>query len=171
MNVISDATPLIHLSKISKISFLKKLFEKIFIPREIYEEVVFKGKELYKKEVFLIEKLIEKNFIIVKDAASTIEMPNLHIGELKAISLCKELNIKNILIDDKEGYDTALIIGLTPLRTTTLLLKLLNKKIINFNDYKSSLLALSKSGYFLSAEAYERLLEAGRFDKRKRRKI
>lgn len=162
MQAVSDATPLIHLSKIGKISHLKDLFDKIFIPREIYEEVVAKGKELNKKEVVLIEELIREEVIIVKETISRIEMPNLHIGELKAMALCNELKIKNLLIDEKEGYDAAEIIGLNPIRTTALLLRSLNKKFIKFDEYKESLLALSESGYFLSAEAYERLLEAGR---------
>lgn len=162
MQAVSDATPLIHLSKISKISYLKRIFEKIFIPKEIYGEVVIKGKELNKKDVVLIEALIKENFIEVKENSSNVEMLNLHTGELKAISLCNELKIKNLLIDEKEGYDAAEIMGLSPLRTTALLLILLDKKIIEFNEYKESLLALSESGYFLSAEAYERLLEAGR---------
>ena len=162
MQAVSDATPLIHLSKISKISYLKKLFDKIFIPKEIYEEVVVKGKELNKKEVVLIEGLIEENFVMVKETSSKAEMPNLHIGELKAIALCNELKVKNLLIDEKEGYEAAGLVGLNPLRTTALLLRLLNKKLIKFEEYKESLLALSESGYFLSAEAYERLLEAGR---------
>ena len=150
MQAVSDATPLIHLSKISKISHLKKLFDKIFIPKEIFEEVV------------LIEGLIEENFVMVKETFSKAEMPNLHVGELKAIALCNELKVKNLLIDEKEGYKAAELVGLNPLRTTALLLRLLNKKIIKFEEYKESLLALSESGYFLSAETYERLLEAGR---------
>lgn len=162
MQAVSDATPLIHLSKIGKISRLKRLFEKVFIPKEIYEEVVVKGKSLNKKDVVLIEALIEENFIEVKETASKIEMPNLHLGELKAIALCKELKIKNLLIDDKEGYDAAELIGLNPLRTTALLLRLLDKKFVKFSEYKESLLKLSESGYFLSADTYERLLEAGK---------
>jgi len=50
MQAVSDATPLIHLSKISKVSYLKKLFGAIFIPKEIFEEIVIKGKEFKKKE-------------------------------------------------------------------------------------------------------------------------
>lgn len=162
MQAISDATPLIHLSKISKISYLKKLFNKIFIPQEVFDEVVVKGKELNKKEVFLIENIIEENFIAVKNAISRVKMPNLHLAELKAMALCRELKIKNLLIDEKEGFDAAVIVGLNPLRTTSLLLRMLNKKMIKFNDYKEALINLSESGYFLSAETYERLLEAGR---------
>ena len=162
MQAVSDATPLIHLSKISKLSYLKKIFEKIFIPKEIFEEVVVKGKELCKKEVFLIEELIAEEFIKIKETSSKIDLPNLHTGELNAITLCSELKIKNLLIDEKEGYEAAQLIGLNPLRTTAILLSLLNKKLINFEEYKESLLALSESGYFLSAETYERLLQAGK---------
>jgi len=162
MQAVSDATPLIHLSKISKVSYLKKLFGAIFIPKEIFEEIVIKGKEFKKKEVAFVEKLIEEKFVIVKEARSSLNMPNLHIGELKAMSLCKDIKIRALLIDEKEGYEAALILGLKPLRTTSLLLRILNKKMIKFNDYKEALIGLSESGYFLSAETYERLLEAGR---------
>lgn len=162
MHAVSDATPLIHLSKISKIRYLEKLFRSIYIPKGIFEEVVVKGKELEKKEVMLVEELIEKKFIIIKDASSTIEIPNLHYGELKAIALCRELKIKNLLIDDKEGFDAAVVLDLKPLRTTALLLRMLKRKILNFNEYKESLLNLSESGFFLSAETYEKLLNAGR---------
>ena len=162
MQAVSDATPLIHLSKISKVSYLKKIFEKIFIPKEIFEEVVVKGKEFRKKEVFLIEELIKEEFIIITETPSKIELPNLHAGELNAIALCNELKIKNLLIDEKEGYEAAQLIGLNPLRTTAILLILSNKKLINFEEYKESLLTISESGYFLSAETYERLLQAGK---------
>ena len=153
MQAVSDATPLIHLSKISKISYLKHLFNKIIIPKEVFNEIVVKGREFNKKDVILIEQLIEENFIVVKESSSKITIPNLHSGELK---------IKNLMIDDKEGFDAALILGLHPLRTTSLLLRLLHKKRITFNEYNKSLLNLSESGYFLRAEIYEKLLEAGR---------
>lgn len=162
MQAVSDATPLIHLSKISKIRHLEKLFDNIYIPKEIFEEVVIKGKDLEKKEVMLIERLIEEDFIIVKDVHSKVEIPNLHTGELKAIALCKELKINNLLIDEKEGFEAAFILDLNPLRTTALLLRMLKRKIINFNEYKESLLNLSESGFFLSAETYEKLLNAGK---------
>ena len=54
------------------------------------------------------------------------------------------------------------MINLTPIRTTSLLLIFLDKKIINFNEYKESLKELSESGYFLDAITYERLLDAGK---------
>lgn len=161
MIAVSDSTPLIHLAKIGKLNYLNHLFDEILIPKEVYEEVIKKGNELNKSEVYSIEQHINK-FIKIKETNLKIKELNLHIGELKAISLCKELKIKNILIDDKEGYKTALMLELKPLRTTSIILKLLKKKIINLKEYKESLLNLSKSRYFMSAELYNELLEVGR---------
>lgn len=166
MQAVSDATPLIHLSKIRKILYLKKVFNKIYLPQEIFDEVVTKGKNLEMKEIFPIEELIDQNFLIVKDVSANIEIPTLHVGELKAMSLCKQLRVKTLLIDEKEGFEAAKLLNLHPLRTTALLLRLLNKRIIKFNEYKESLLKLSESGYFLRAETYQKLLEAGKKLKR-----
>lgn len=161
MLAVSDSTPLIHLAKIGKLNYLEKLFDNILIPKEVYEEIIIKGKKQNKSEVPMIEKAIS-NFIIVKDCNSTINQPNLDLGELKAISLCKEQKIRNLLIDENEGYDIALILGLKPLRTSAIILRLLNKKIINLKEFQESLINLSKSGYYLSAEIYNKLLETGK---------
>ena len=162
MKVISDATPLIHLAKIGKINFLEKLFDKIIIEKEIYKEVVEEGENFNKTEVLLINNLIKNKFIIVKEAKKIIEIPSLHKGEKKSISLCRELKIKELLIDEKEGFNSATMFGLNPIRTTSILIILLDKKFINFKQYKSSLRELSESGYFLDAGTYEKLLNIGK---------
>ncbi|MGC9445344.1 MAG: hypothetical protein ACP5E9_10545 [Candidatus Methanospirareceae archaeon] len=40
MKVVSNSTPLIALSRIHKFSLLKEYFGAVFIPKEVYEEVV-----------------------------------------------------------------------------------------------------------------------------------
>ena len=102
MKAISDSTPLIHLAKIGKINLLKELFEEIIIEDEIYKETIEKGTE--HSEIPIIRSLIENGFIIIRKAIKKIEMLNLHEGEKRSISLCKELNIENILINDDEGF-------------------------------------------------------------------
>lgn len=160
MNIaVSDSTTLMHLAKIECINLLKKLFDKIIIESEVHKEIVEKGKEHI--EVPLIKRLIEENFIIVKKATKIIEMLDLHEGERMSISLCKELNIEILLIDDEDGFKVSTMFNLKPIRTTTLFIILLDKKIINFNEYKESLQKLSESGYFLDASTYERLLNIG----------
>ena len=162
MKAISDSTPLIHLARVRKIHYLGNLFNEIIISEEIYKEVINKGEEQSRTEVNLIKKLIEEKLITKKEANNIMEIPNLHKGEKEALSLCKELKISNLLIDDKEGFNSAIMLGLTPIRTTTIFIILLDKKIIDFNEYKESLQRLSESGYFLDALTYERLLKIGK---------
>ncbi len=161
MKVVSDSTILIYLTKINSINLLKNLFDKIIIPEEIYKEII-EGKKYGKNEDLIIEKLIEERFIIIKKPKSTIEIENLDKGEKACIEICKELNISTILIDEKEGFAISQLFGLTPIRTTSILLILLDKKIINFNKYKILLERLIEEGYFLDAATYEKLIKIGR---------
>lgn len=45
MIVVCDATPIILLAKLSDFRFLKTLYQKIYIPREVYNEIVIKGRD------------------------------------------------------------------------------------------------------------------------------
>lgn len=161
MEIVSDSTPLIYLSKIGCINFLKDLFDKIIIPNNVYEEVVVQGKRRGKNDVLLIESNIEKGFIEVKDVKSTLELNNLDKGEKECIALCKELDITNLLIDEKEGFNISSMFNLTPLRTTSVLIILLDKKIINLIKYKELLKNLAESGYFIDVPTYEKLIMIG----------
>ncbi|MDL1980683.1 MAG: hypothetical protein LWX02_04265 [Deltaproteobacteria bacterium] len=44
MIVVSDSTILIGLVKIGKLDLLKEIFSKVFIPEEVFKEVVERGK-------------------------------------------------------------------------------------------------------------------------------
>ena|SRR3989344_5873845 len=159
---VSDSSSLIYLSKIKKIMLLKRLFKKIYIPREVYMETIIEGSKKNEKDVFLIEECVKDNFIEIKDVKNNLNIKNLHLGETKAISLCQELKIKNILIDDKDGYNTAEILGLNPLRTTSILLILLDKKIITLSEYENSLSELINNEFFIEDKIYDFLIRAGR---------
>ena len=63
MNVISNSSPLIALSRINRLSVLKKLFGKIYIPDMVYKETVLQSNNSIQKEN--IRKAIEDNFITV----------------------------------------------------------------------------------------------------------
>ncbi len=161
MRVISDSTPLIHLSKIGYLSLLKEVFEEIIIPPGVYEEIIIAGKKRGQNEVRFIEELILEKFIFVKEPKTVPEIAGLDKGEKECISLCKELSVKNILIDEKEGFHICEMFSLIPLRTTSLLIILLDKKIIHAEKYKEILRKLLGSGYFLDVRTYEKLLSIG----------
>ncbi|MBU4265857.1 MAG: hypothetical protein L6243_06835 [Candidatus Altiarchaeales archaeon] len=167
MKAVSNSTPLIYLAKLNKLPFLKKIFDELYVPSAVYDEVVLKGRELDKAEVIGVEKAIENGAIIVKDAKSKLKIDTLHKGELEAISLALDMKVKNILIDDKEGVEVCKVLGLRPYRTTAILLEFLKKDLIKAREFEDLLIELSKAGYFMRAEVFSLLLREAKRFKRK----
>jgi predicted nucleic acid-binding protein len=67
MIVVSDSTILIGLAKIGKLELLRKIFSKVYIPEEVFNEVVEKGNKnlgLLKEIKSSIEELKRKRFRI-----------------------------------------------------------------------------------------------------------
>src|SRR3990172_10799121 len=143
-SAVSNATPLIYLAKIGKIALLRRFFDKIYIPHEVFAEVVTEGKKLNRKEIFLIENLIEEGFIDIGEVKKTPEIKSLHEGEAKAIALCRELRLNTILIDDKEGYEFSKLLNLNPLRTTALLMKFYKENLLSYKEFCDAVLKLSE---------------------------
>ena len=157
---VSNSTPLIYLSKIGEIRLLKSIFEKVYIPKAVFEEVVVRGGELNKIGVIPLEKMIKEGFIEVKEVQEQTKIiPTLHRGEMDAISLARNMEIGVLLIDDKEGYTAAGLFRLQPLRTTALLLMLYRDGAATYEAFCDSLLRLSEEGYFMKAEVYNRLIK------------
>ncbi len=156
---VSNSTPLIYLAKIGKVKLLKELFKKVYIPQEVFEEVVLKGRELNKKEVFLLEELVEEGFIDVKSTTGLVtHIETLHRGEMAAISVAIDIKIKTLLIDDREGLGVARVLGLRPIRTTAVLLMFYRSGIIDYRGFCDGLLRLSEEGYFITASVYAELV-------------
>lgn len=162
-NIISDATPLIYLAKIEKISLLKSLYNTIIISSEIKNEIVDEGKRLKEKDAFLIEKEIKDGFIEVIKVSNYIKpVFNIDKGELSILSLAKELNIKDVLIDEKLARIAAKVEGLTPRGTLFVILKNLKLKLINFDDFLRILNSLLEAGFRLKEEVYLKAIEEAR---------
>jgi len=158
--IVSNATPLIHLAKIKKYSLLKSLYNKIIISQEVKIEIVDEGKKLNKPDSLLIEKEIESGFIEVKKVNKLIETTlELGTGELSTLSLAKKININEVLIDETLGRTAAKIVGLVPRGTLFVLLKNLKQKNITFNDFLNTLNQLIESGFRLREEIYIKVIE------------
>ncbi|MFQ5816157.1 MAG: hypothetical protein ACE5G7_06640, partial [Candidatus Hydrothermarchaeaceae archaeon] len=113
-----------------------------------------------RKEV--IENLIRDGFIEIREVEKSPEIKSLHVGEAKAIALCRELHLNTILIDDKEGYEFSKLLNLSPLRTTALLLKFYKEEFLGYEEFCDAVLKLSEEGYFLSAKVYEELIKTAK---------
>lgn len=163
LRAVSNSTPLIYLAKVGKLNLLKGLFDEIIVPKEVYEEVVVEGRERGEPEVPLISDLFEEGFIRREESPKPKrELRNLHEAEGKAIEICEGKEIQHILVDDKEAFELAKLLGLKPWRTSSIILKFFESGKIDHSELRETLQDLSSAGYFMTAEVYELILERAR---------
>ena len=170
LKAVSNTSPVIYLVKIGVLSEIFHLFEKLLIPPHVYEEIK-RGHKKHPEEVSIVESLIEQKKIRVIElndestlfAKKLIKKTNrLHLGEVAAIALAKQEGVDIILMDDKVGHEIAKLYSLKPLRTTALLLLMLKRGKIKFREFKDLLIKLVTSGYYITADLYENLLNYAR---------
>ena len=157
MNVVSNSSSLIYLSKIGKLELLKKLFVKVFIPGEVFEEVVVKGKLERHAEVISIENGIKDRWIIVKniklESALLRFAAEIDAGEAEVIALSSKLRGLT-LMDDSSGRRVAESFGLNVKGTLYVVLLALRKGFLSRKEAKECIEKLIKAGFRLSAETY-----------------
>jgi predicted nucleic acid-binding protein len=153
MVAVSNSTPLIALSKIGKLNLLREYFEKISIPKAVYDEVVVKGGVLYGAE-----EVAEADWIMVEDVGNSLAVESLSIyldaGESEAIVLAKENNCL-LIIDDGDGRKTASNMNMDITGTVGILLKAGRDGKI---DLRESLDELNACGFRLSDKVRDFIL-------------
>ncbi len=92
--VISNSSPLIHLTRLGKIEYLFKLVNTISIPKAVFDELVIEGKQKNYSESYSIETFIkEKKIKVIRlKPFDDSFYPPLGRGELEALELAKQNN-------------------------------------------------------------------------------
>lgn len=154
--IIADATPLIHLSRIGKVSLLRDIFTQIVIPEAVYKEVVIRGRE---KSVITAENIDLQSWIIKKQLSQKqreevkhlLKVANIGEGEAEVIVLARAEEAK-IIMDDGVGVRVTQSFGLETYWTTSVILKALAEKKIKKSEAKELIEELVKTGYHLKSE-------------------
>ena len=98
MVVVSDSSTLIILSDLNRLDYLQNIFNTIYIPPKVYEEISFK-REFTLPDFIKIESIKDNQYI---DYLNMI----LDAGESQAIALAIEKNLP-LIIDEKKGRRVA----------------------------------------------------------------
>lgn len=158
MKVVANASPLIALSMIEEFDLLKGLFNRLYIPEAVYQEVVVKGKERpgsEQTENAIANKWIER--VSVKDRLAVMGMlSNLDEGEAESIILANELRADYILLDEEKGREIANSMGLSIIGTIGILS--LAKKMGLLKDLRLKLDGLRANDFRISNGLYEDIL-------------
>ncbi len=162
--IVSNATPLIYLAKINKLSLLRDFFKKVLIPEEVKKEVVDRGKKEKSSDAVIVERALKEGWIEVRKISVIKELEEfgIDLGDVEAISLALKTNLE-ILVDQTHARMAAKALGLKPRGTIYVLLRALKKGRLSYDEYLSSLEDLVTAGFRLSSEVY---LEAVRLGKK-----
>ena len=168
--VISDTAPIIFFGKINKLSLLKELYHTIYLPTEVWEELIYPLTQNHPnipEDIRLELDAKAAGWLIVKnpEKEESIELAlklsqHLGLGESHAIALSNELNADLLLINDRKARDTAIELGITTKWTTEVLIDAVSEKLIlSFNDFEQILNAMIDNGLWIEKDFYENLLE------------
>jgi predicted nucleic acid-binding protein len=159
MKAVSNTTPLRYLIAIEKEHLLGQLFEKVFVPVAVHEELTdSRTPETVRSRVFSLPAWFEVQ--AVQDTQTTAFPVTLHRGEREAILLAEALRADVLLIDEQIGRTIALSRNL-PLSGTLGVLERADRLGL-VSNFQQVLQRLKSSGFFITETLEQKLLERHR---------
>jgi predicted nucleic acid-binding protein len=121
MRAVVNATPLISLALLGRLSLLKEMFEEVMIPQAVYEEVVVQGVSKPGAEA-----LAAANWLTVMpmDVSVGLEplLLGLDAGELAVLLLAQQITPDWVIVDERLARSVAFALGLPVKGTLGILL-------------------------------------------------
>jgi len=154
--VISNASPLIGLSKINLVGILKDLWESIIIPQAVHREIVIEG--IGKTGVDILAHACSE-WIHVAAVSNKQEVKALQAmldeGESEVIVLGQELNADLLLIDNREPRLFAKTVNLRVMGTVGIIEYAWRKKLIK--DPLEQIQNLRLNGFWIDDKLMARI--------------
>jgi predicted nucleic acid-binding protein len=162
LNVVLNASPLIYLGKKRRIDLLRLVFEKIFIPPQVEEEIMKLNES---PEAVQLRGAIQEGWIVVERASEKKArqiaklFPEIDEGEASAIALAIEQRTENVVIDDAEARIAAEYFKLRVYGTLYVLPMAYKRNIFKSKvEVRSIVDNMLRRGFYLSTEVYARFL-------------
>jgi predicted nucleic acid-binding protein len=156
MELVADASILIHLSAIGRFYLLRELFKGISIPEGVYTEVVIEGwglsgsletSEAIRTEFMKVNQVMDKEK--VKKIAQEYKTST---SNAEVIQLAKELNADLVLANEEEVRTAAEASGFKVKGCLGILIEAVKSKIISNQHAIQDVDNLVKSGYRIKDE-------------------
>lgn len=156
MKAVSNTTPLRYLIAIEQEHLLARLFEKVFVPTGVHQELTdSRTPEVVRRRVMSLPSWYEVRTAPEHDAA-TFPVA-LHRGEREAIVLADTLRADVLLIDDQAGRAIALSRNVPHSGTLGVLEE--SDRLGFVTDFAQLLRDLRSSGFFFTVALEQQLLE------------
>ncbi|MBO0589494.1 DUF3368 domain-containing protein [Sporosarcina sp. E16_8] len=161
--IVTNSTPIIGLSILGQLHLLAELFEQVYVPTAVYQEIVHSDspRQYGKKE---LERLVSRGIFTLYNVDNSVMVKKLygklHEGELEVIVGAKELDLQFVAIDEHAARTLTKTFLLKPIGTIGILI--LAKKLNKIEKVKPFLDTLLSNGFHISKKLYQQaLVQAG----------
>jgi predicted nucleic acid-binding protein len=151
MVVIADSSPLIALTNIDCTEVLPKLFREIVIPPAVATELALPPRPKPVRD-FIARP---PSWLKMVKPSSLLPIPQLHPGEIEALSLALELHADLVLIDERKAYREALARKLNAVGTVRVLERAAEENLI---DLSVAFNNLKKTDFWISTQLLDERL-------------
>lgn len=156
MTVISDASPIVNLSRIESLHLLPDLYDTVVLPEAVWQEVVVEGEGQPGAHTVQTAAWAEKQMVINRDLVRALRQ-DLDAGEAEAIALAVETDEAVLLMDEQEGRETASHFEIPHLGLIGVLIEA--KRDGHVEALQPFLTSLKqRAGFWISEQLYERVL-------------
>lgn len=136
--VVSNAGPLMVVSKLNLLHLLKELYGQILIPQAVYEETVINGIRYGFEDAYTLRLFLKQNNWKIQESLhipQEITSANLDKGEKEAIALALAKNA-SLLMDEELGRAIARERRLKVKGSLGILIEAYRKKLISFEQLR-----------------------------------
>ena len=164
--MVSESSPLAYLAKAGRLSLLKDLYGKVWIPERVYEEVVIRGKALKIADAAMVDQAVGPWIVrseIDRDLSERYrfldENERLGAGEKDALKLCKQVKADLLIVDDEEARRVARILRIKPIGTCGILIQAYSSGLITASEAEEILDDLIRAQLRVEPTLYRRMLK------------
>ena len=150
--VVADTGPICYLVLIEGADVLSRLYDRVVLPKSVFAELTHPhAPAAVKAWVSSLPGWVEVR------SASHVDLGSiLGPGEAEAIALALELKADSLLLDEAEGRDEALRLGLPVAGTVGVLEKAAERELVNLPEMFAR---LSRTSFHISRELLAQALE------------
>jgi len=159
-SVVSDTSPLVHLSRLGHLTLLQNLYDQVLIPPAVWRETVEEGRGRAGEAE--VRQAVRSGWVEVRAIASG---PLVHLlkdglddGEAEAIALALESSADLVLLDETQAREKAGVMGLQLTGTLGVLIRARSEGKVE--TLRPLLDQLRRESFWISDDLYRRVLEA-----------
>lgn len=159
---VFDATPLIYLAKVERLSLIQHLEEASVIPERVYEEVVQTGLRAGYPDARRVERHVDIDQFEVVAVENAPLLSRLRTNEKLSDADAAVLALADArdgvaVMDETYGRDVAASEGIATRGTAYLVLKLAKQEVIDAEEARSVIDAMIEAGWYCSPGVYTKI--------------